>query len=264
MAGISFYNSDSIATLFSFGNNNNKNTGIFGNRGVNAFSGIDFSTLSSIRNGSYSKLLKAYYAQADDSSSKNSVASIYKEDTSKDTAAQKLNAAAVRDEASDVVDSASALRKDALWEKKSVTDDQGNTTKEYDKEAIYKAVSKFVSDYNTLVESAGKSEDNGVLRTASSMVSYTNANKELLKDMGITIGSDNKLSIDEKKFKESSMTVAKSAFSGSGSYGQTISKNASSIYASASAQAARLDSATTYSNTGKYSYMTSATFNQYL
>lgn len=263
MSGISFYNTDSISTLLSFGNTS-RNAGVFGNQNTNAFTGIDFSTLSSIRNGSYSKLLKAYYAKVDTSSSKTgSTTSIQKEDA-QDTAAQKLNGAAVRDEAADVVDAVSAFKKNALWEKKGVTDAEGNTKQEYDKDAIYKAVSQFVSDYNTLVESTGKSSDNSVLRTASSMVNYTKANKGLLQDIGITIGSDNKLSVNEKKFKDSNMTVAKSVFTGSGSYGQTISKNASAIYSSAVAQIAKLDSATTYSNTGRYSYVTGATYNQYL
>ncbi len=57
-----------------------------------------------------------------------------KKDTTTDTASQKLNGAAVRDKAADVVDSVSDLKKTALWEKKSVTDKEGNTTKEYEHE----------------------------------------------------------------------------------------------------------------------------------
>ena len=119
-----------------------------------------------------------------------------------------------------MVDSVSDLKKTALWEKKSVTDKEGNTTKEYDTDAIYKAVSDFVSNYNSLVEKTGKSDDNSVLRNASSMVSYTKANQSLLKSIGITIGSDNKLSVDAEKFKQSDMAVVKSTFTGSSSFGQ--------------------------------------------
>lgn len=261
MSSISFYNSDSISMLLSSGTAR-RNTGIFGYQNTNAFSGIDFSTLSSIRNGSYSRLLKAYYAKEDGGTTTDKTD--FKNDSANDTAAQKLNGAAVRDEAADVVDSASELKKSTLWEKKSVTDKEGNTTQEYDTDAIYKAVSGFVSDYNTLIESTGKSADNSVLSRAASMVNYTKANRSLLKDIGITIGSDNKLSVDQKKFEDSNMLIAKSVFSGSNSYGQTVSKNASSIYASAVAQIAKLDSATTYSNTGRYSYVTGATYNKYL
>ena len=45
--------------------------------------------------------------------------------------------------------------------------------RKYDKDAIYKAVSSYVKDYNLLVDSAGNSESSSVLRTASSMVNYT-------------------------------------------------------------------------------------------
>ena len=256
MSSISFYNSDSINMLLSSGSMTRKGTSIFGSQGY-AFSGIDLSTLSSIRNGSYHKLLKSYCdgTTADKTN---------KKDTTADTASQKLNGAAVRDKAADVVDSVSDLKKTALWEKKSVTDKEGNTTKEYNTDAIYKAVSDFVSNYNSLVEKMGKSDDNSVLRNASSMVSYTKANRSLLKSIGITIGSDNKLSVDAEKFKQSDMAVVKSTFTGSSSFGQTVSRSASSLYSSAVSQIAKLDSATTYSSTGSYSYVTSATYNKYL
>ena len=260
MSSISFYNSDSINMLLSSGSMTRKGTSIFGSQGY-AFSGIDLSTLSSIRNGSYHKLLKSYYEK--ENSDGTTADKTNKKDTTADTASQKLNGAAVRDKAADVVDSVSDLKKMALWEKKSVTDKEGNTTKEYDTDAIYKAVSDFVSNYNSLVEKTGKSDDNSVLRNAS-MVSYTKANRSLLKSIGITIGSDNKLSVDAEKFKQSDMAVVKSTFTGSSSFGQTVSRSASSLYSSAVSQIAKLDSATTYSSTGSYSYVTSATYNKYL
>ena len=251
MSSISFYNSESINMLLSSGLTTRKSNSIFGSQGY-AFSGIDLSTLSSIRNGSYHKLLKSYYEKEDNDGT--TADRTNKKDTTTDTASQKLNGAAVRDKAAD-------LKKTALWEKKSVTDKEGNTTKEYDTDAIYKAVSDFVSNYNSLVEKTGKSDDNSVLRNASSMVSYTKANQSLLKSIGITIGSDNKLSVDAEKFKKS---VVKSTFTGSSSFGQTVSRSASSLYSSAVSQIAKLDSATTYSSTGSYSYVTSATYNKYL
>ncbi|MBO6143579.1 MAG: hypothetical protein J6O72_09415 [Lachnospira sp.] len=261
MSSISFYNSESINMLLSSGSMTRKSNSIFGSQGY-AFSGIDLSTLSSIRNGSYHKLLKSYYEKEDNDGT--TADRTNKKDTTTDTASQKLNGAAVRDKAADVVDSVSDLKKTALWEKKSVTDKEGNTTKEYDTDAIYKAVSDFVSNYNSLVEKTGKSDDNSVLRNASSMVSYTKANQSVLKSIGITIGSDNKLSVDAEKFKQSDMAVVKSTFTGSSSFGQTVSRSASSLYSSAVSQIAKLDSATTYSSTGSYSYVTSATYNKYL
>ncbi len=67
------------------------------------------------------------------------------------------------------------------------------------------------------------------------MVNYTKANKSVLASMGISIGADNKLSIDEKTFKGSSMAAVKSAFTGAGSYGKSVQASASMIYGSAAA-----------------------------
>ena len=142
MSSISFYNSESINMLLSSGSTTRKSNSIFGSQGY-SFSGIDLSTLSSIRNGSYHKLLKSYYEK--EGNDGTTADRTNKKDTTTDTASQKLNGAAVRDKAADVVDSVSDLKKTALWEKKSVTDKEGNTTKEYDTDAIYNAVTDFDS-----------------------------------------------------------------------------------------------------------------------
>ena len=65
------------------------------------------------------------------------------------------------------------------------------------------------------------------------MVNYTRANADLLKKIGISVGSDNKLTVDEDKLKASDMAVVKSVFKDSGSFGQTISAKASTIYGNA-------------------------------
>ena len=53
------------------------------------------------------------------------------------------------------------------------------------------------------------------------MVNYTRANADLLKKIGISVGSDNKLTVDDDKLKASDMAVVKSVFKDSGSFGQT-------------------------------------------
>lgn len=95
------------------------------------------------------------------------------------------------------------------------------------------------------------------------MVNSTKANKNLLSQVGISIGTDNKLSIDEDEFKKSEMVTAKSLFSGVGSYGKNIQADASMIYGSAVADIAKL-SGSTYGSTGAYQYNSLASFNRYL
>ena len=188
-----------ISTLFSsLGNRSNGST---------IFSGLDYSTLSSIHNGSYKKLLNAYYNKT---GNKDAVSSITAGKT--DVKKTDTNAVSTRNNASNVSEDIDTLNKSDLWKQKEIKAEDGSKTKEYDKDAIYKAVSSYVKDYNLLVDSAGNSESSSVLRTASSMVNYTKANKSVLASMGISIGADNKLSIDEKTFKGSSMAAVKSAF----------------------------------------------------
>ena len=228
--------------------------------GSTSSTSFDFATLSSIKNGSYKKLLNAYYKKqsADESTSSSSV----KVDTK--SSANKVNAASVRDQAASVSDSVDSLNKVSLWSKTEKTDESGNKTKEYNTDAIYKAVKSYVDDYNALVGSTGNSSDNSILRTASNMVNTTKVNKDILAKVGISIGKDNKLSIDEDAFKKADMTTVKSIFTGAGSYGKTVQANASMIYGSAVAQLAKISGSSTYGSTGSYSYISSADFNRYL
>jgi flagellar capping protein FliD len=170
----------------------------------------------------------------------------------------------VRDNAADLSDSVDALNKSSLWQKKETTDKDGNKTTGYDTDAIYKAVKSYVDNYNTMISSTGNSSDNTVLRSATTAVSTTKANKSLLADIGISIGSDNKLTIDEDDFKAANMTTVKSLFTGSGSYGKSIQSNSSMMYGAAVAQLAKASGTSTYSSSGSYSYISSADFNKYL
>jgi hypothetical protein len=247
------YNSSSISSLFSSLNNSSSN---------NYMSGINYADYNSIRNGSYRKLVKAYYAKESGTSSSNSTSKT-DSTTDKTTSSQKVNAATVRDSASNLVNDVKELSSDKLWKKTTTTDKDGVTSTDYDKDAIYKAVSSFAKDYNSLVSASGNSSDNSVLRTSSTMVAYTKANKNLLSKVGITVGSDNKLTVDEDKFKSADMTTVKSLFTGSGSFGKMTSTSATSSYSSAVSQLAKLSSSSTYSNMGSYSYISGSIYDTF-
>ena len=217
------------------------------------------SDYASIKNGSYGKLMKAYYG-------KSNVTSTNSTSTAK-TATNKKSISTSSDTAktlSDIEKSADTLKESAdallakgsksVFTKKSVTtkDELGfnKTTKEYDTDAIYKAVSAFADSYNSLIDKAGDSNTASITRKADSLLSLTQANKSLLSKVGITIGSDNKLSIDEKAFKEADMNTAKSLFSGTGSYAYQVSAQASMIDYAANTESTR---ANTYTGFGTYS-----------
>ena len=224
--------------------------------------GIDFTTYNSIKNGSYSKLMRKYYSNQASESTNGATAN---KNTGKvhSIDIQKNNATVNRDNAASLVDSASELKKYSLWSKVDKTDKDGNTAKEYDTHKIAKAVSSFVKDYNSLVSSTADSSSRYVLNSASNMVNYTRANADLLKKIGISVGSDNKLTVDEDKLKASDMAVVKSVFKDSGSFGQTISAKASTIYGNAVSQLSELSTKNSYTSNGLYSYSSGYTYNQY-
>lgn len=123
--------------------------------------------------------------------------------------------------------------KDSVFKEKDITtkDENGveKTTKGYDTDAIYKAVSAFADDYNSVLSAAAKSKNSSVVSTASNMVQQTVANEKMLSRIGITIGEDNKLSVDEKKLKAADMTTVKSMMNGNGSFAYGVQTKASFI-----------------------------------
>lgn len=215
------------------------------------------SDYAAIKNGSYGKLMKAYYAK--DSSDSTSVSSANKNNTkTTSTAADTTETLAkIQKSADGLKESADALitkGKDSVFKEKDITtkDENGveTTTKGYDTDAIYSAVSDFVKDYNELLDNAGDANSTNVLNKTLSLVNMTAANEKLLSEVGITVGEDNSLSIDEKAFKSSDMSTVKTLFNGNGSYAYRASAQASLIDFAADNES---NKANTYTMNGTYS-----------
>lgn len=253
------------SSLFSMGNNNSSSMG------------LDFSTLASIRNGTYKKLLRSYYGQngnnkTSGTSTNTKVNNFDNGIVDTNTSKNKVNATTVRDNASDLSDAYKSMNKQSVWEKKNVKNEDGTFAKnangtikqEYDKDAIYKEVSDFVKKYNELVGSTADSNNTSVLRTAANMVNNTKANKDALARIGVSITKDNKLQIDEKAFKEADMASVKSLFAGTGSYARSVSSSATMIYGSAVSQLAQMSTSNMYNSSGSYSYLTGSTYNRFM
>ena len=96
-------------------------------------------------------------------------------------------------------------------------------------DAIYNAVSGFVKDYNSLVDSVNKSDSANVLKAGQNMTNITSLYSKTLEKVGITIGEDNKLSIDEDKFKSADVSRIKSLFNDSPSFAKSIASQASFV-----------------------------------
>lgn len=207
-------------------------------------SGSLLSDYASLKNGSYGKLMKAYYEQQN----------AEKASSSGDTP-QKLTL--MRSGADALKKSAEALNDASLWEKRKFKIKDEETGEEievedYDWDSITKAVKSFVGNYNSLVEHMGSSDTKNVLRNAAWMTNITDKAKNLLSKAGITIGRGNKLELDEDALKEADITTLKSLFTGYGSFTDKIAQKADNIGKEA-ANAAVKAKGVTYTKNGGYS-----------
>ncbi len=219
----------------------------------NSMGGIDVSDYAMIKNGSYGKLMKSYYAKQDADKLSQSG------DSSK-----KLTL--MRSSADSLKKSVEALGDASLYEKKKFKKKDEETGEEievedYDWDAITKAVKTFVDDYNSVVELAGNSETKNVLRNAAWMTGITEKAGNLLSKVGITVDKGNKLEFDEEALKKKTtlgkssieldnISTLKSLFTGYGSFASQIAQKASAI-SSAAARTKGVDK--TYNKNGAYS-----------
>lgn len=244
MRGISMYDSSSVSTLFSsLGSSKSTGSGLFG---------IDLSEYASIRSGSYGKLMRSYFSMdstkgtsKSDDSTKNTI-----EDLATTTSTSKDSTktlAAIESDAKELTDSAKALY--TRSNNKVFTKDSGGS---YDTDKIYKAVKRFADDYNSMLDTAGKSSTNRISRSVSSMKNETSYNEKPLKEIGITVDEKTgRLSVDETTFKSADTEKIKNLFNGTGSYAYSVATKAAMTESYAKSEAAKSN---TYTKNGTYNY----------
>ncbi|MGN0437469.1 MAG: flagellar filament capping protein FliD [Lachnospiraceae bacterium] len=195
------------------------------NNNTTSYQGLSLGDYAAIKNGSYGKLVKAYYKNQSEAETGNTG---NKTDFKQNLTATKANAESLK-KASD------ALMNADLWKKKSIsskdeTTGETKTTNDYDWESITKAVKSFADSYNSVLTKTADSTNKNVLRNGVSMVQTTNRTvANMLGKVGITIGEDNKLSVDEEKLKKADISDLKTLFSGQGSFADQIATKASAI-----------------------------------
>ena len=241
MRGISMYDSSSVSTLFSsLGSSKSTGSGLFG---------INLSEYASIRSGSYGKLMRSYFSMdstkgtsKSDDSTKNTI-----EDLATTTSTSKDSTktlAAIESDAKELTDSAKALY--TRSNNKVFTKDSGGS---YDTDKIYKAVKRFADDYNSMLDTAGKSSTNRISRSVSSMKNETSYNEKPLKEIGITVDEKTgRLSVDETTFKSADTEKIKNLFNGTGSYAYSVATKAAMTESYAKSEAAKSN---TYTKNGK-------------
>lgn len=235
-----------MASIFGINNNSNNISSLFGSLNTNSTGNTSsfFTDWASIKNGSYKKLANSYYGKTSVKNGSQTNAII-----EENKSLIKANSG-LKSNTEDVKSAISALSSPSLYEKKTTVDDKGNKTTGYDYEKITKALKSFADSYNSVIDAADDSNNRGVLRNAAAMTKSTAVNQNLLSKIGITIGEDNKLSVDASKVKEAKMSDIFSLFNGSGSYGSMIESSSSSLVNQINAENNKLNS---YNAMGGYS-----------
>ncbi len=165
------------------------------------------SDYNSIRNGSYFKLAKHYYAT---DGAKEATQKKFANRNQVVLGAQKEDKA-TKSDAEGAWKDLAALRKDTLYKQKA----DGT----YDTEEIRKNVQKFIDGYNNAIESAQNSGNTNVLRSASKLIAQTKNYAHDLEKLGITIQNDNTITMDETVFESADMKDVKNIFAGDFSFG---------------------------------------------
>lgn len=228
-----------------FGNNNTNN-----DNGMNGIlSGNLLADYASIKNGSYAKLAKQYYAKNSDDkkTANNDLYGQFSDATKMDISDNK----GIMSDAGSVRSSISGLSSDDKLFSDKITkkDENGNSSETLDYDKIFKKVKSFVDGYNSLVESAGDSDNTTVLRNTLNMTNTTARNKANLEKAGITVNADNTLSVDADSIKNGDVNALKSLFGSTSSYGKQIDAYAMNV---ASEAAHNIYSLGGYNSQGAY------------
>ena len=183
------------------------------------------SDYSSIKNGSYAKLMKTYYGTAQSSSAaaskKSSSGNILdkildeKKNPKVSKEAQEANANLTTG-LSSLKSSVAALQKDGTYT------DTANGKSAADK--VVSAMKAFVSDYNNVVSAAKNSTLANKTAYVANMMNSTATNADKLAEIGVSINGNGTLELNEAKLKEAGVSKVQDLFSSDNimSYGSMI------------------------------------------
>ncbi len=224
-----------------------------GTSAANAISSNWLGDYAAIKNGSYAKLMKAYYS----SNSSDEVKSLVSSSTTSQSSSLSEDDAQTLAEVQSTTD---ALKETA---DKLIATDEDSVFADEDMDAIYSAVKAFVDDYNSVITAASSASSTSIANRLQNMVNITSVSSNSLAKVGITINSDNTLSIDEDTFKSADLDKIENLFQEKGSYGYNISAQASYINYAADQEVSKANTYT-YSGTYSSSYSSGSIFSAWL
>lgn len=185
-----------------------------------------FGGIGSFADKAASKASQIYRAAGDGESVTSSKAKYA--GTSAYSASSSTSATKKEDEKKTVTDASSAAAANTLY--KSIENLGAMDISNDNKEAVYKALNTFVKDYNDLIKNTAKSTNSNVVNQANYLMGIVSSNRSAFSKLGVTINSDNTLTLDEKKFKGADMSGVKNLYSGAYSAAEKMTDKVNSIY----------------------------------
>lgn len=185
-----------------------------------------FGGIGSFADKAASKASQIYRAAGDGESVTSSKAKYA--GTSSYTSSTSTSATKAEDANKTVTDASSAAAANTLY--KSIENLGAMDMSNDNKEALYKAFNTFVKDYNDLIKNTSKSSNSNVVNQANYLKGIVNNNSSAFSKLGVTINSDNTLTLDEKKFKDADMSGVKNLYSGAYSVAEKMTDKVNSIY----------------------------------
>ncbi len=230
-------------------------TSMLGNSNTNSNNSLgsfSFTDYAAIKNGSYGKLVKSYYAGTDKANNDAKASSAKSSDSVKSKAAaevDKTGLTQIKKDADELKTSAEALAGNDLW---NAADGKVDTAK------ITSAVKSFADNYNKVIDQASKVSSKEVSQDVKFMTGMTDTFSKVLGKVGITVGTDGKMTVDEDALKKADTSTLKSLFNGNAAYGSQIADKAGSIYRDADM------STTIYGSNATASSALSSVYNQFI
>ena len=227
---ISFNSTSSVNSFFntSLGVKSSNTTGSI-NDLLTSGSITEYAT---IKSGTYKKLLSAYYAK----------------DNSSEVASKKetLNNQGISTDASSASSALIDLKKMDITEE--------------NKDEVLEKAKEFAKVYNSVVDKLVDSDTKSVLQKGVWMTKAISSYSNVLGSVGIQVGADNKLTIDDEKFKNANVEQLKSVFKGNMSVGSKISYKINQVE-----NIALNNGTTNYTSSGTSStYSSVSTFDKFL
>ena len=236
--------------------NNSLANSLFGSRNSiwsgSFFSASNLGDLGLMKSGVYTKMLKSYYEKVGSDTETKKSSNSSDNSPTWDDIRKRYVTPEVKVDAKDT-EAEKALSSVKSTSKTLSTDASALANMDFDKSSrdeIYDAVKKMADSYNAVVDSAKKSSLTSISKSVSWMTDDTKARAKQLEKMGITIGTDNKITVDKDKFAKANLTDIKSLFKGSGGLADRHAQRANGLVNLASNQMMTNAGRSLYSSTG--------------